>query len=109
MADPVDDSRPGGAYIGIWATARSLEEVEDLVESAVEGSGEWVLDRLYSIERVAYDERPDDLADLPPRRDRSEVHSINIDEWGEGQGPDGPDGDGGGGPERWGTPGGRIS
>ncbi len=109
MADPVDDARPGGAYIGIWATARSLEEVEDLVEAAVEGSGEWVLDRLYSIERVAHDERPDDLADLPPRRDRSEVHSINIDEWGEGKGPGGPDGGGGDGPERWGTPGGRIS
>ena len=119
MADPVDDSHAGGAYIGIWATARSLEEAEDLVEAAVEGSGEWVLDRMYSIERVAYDERPDELGDLPPRRERSEVHSISIDQWGEGEGPgDGPGGGGGdrgdgddardaGG--RWGTPGGRIS
>ena len=111
MADPVDDSRAGGAYVGIWATARSLEEAEDLVEAAVEGSGEWVLDRLYSIERVAFDERPEELADLPPRRDKSEVHSISIDEWGEGEGPDDAGGPppGGGGGERWGTPGGRIS
>ena len=82
------------------------------------GGDEDVLDWEYLHERVAFDERPEDLADLPPRRDRSEVHSISIDEWGEGEGPgDAGDGDaggdgdgtGGGDPERWGTPGGRIS
>ncbi|MEE2973301.1 MAG: hypothetical protein VX672_09260 [Planctomycetota bacterium] len=109
MADPIAE-KSGGAYVSIWATARSLEEAEDLIEAAVEGSGEWLLDRIYSIERVAFDERPDDLGELAPRRDRAEVHSIVIDEWGEGEGPgegDRPPGVGGG--PGWGSPGGRLN
>lgn len=102
MADPVEE-RAGGAYVTIWATARSLEESQDMIEAAVEGSGEWMLDRLYSIERVAFDERPEELAELPPRRERAEVHLIHIDEWGEGESPPEPGGPG------WGTPGGRLS
>ena len=99
---------------GSWATARSLEEAEDLIEASVEGSGEWLLDRVYSIERVAFDERPEELSDLPPRRSRAEVHSIAIDEWGDGNAPGGGPG-GGGSPSGgdsvpdWGTPGGRLS
>lgn len=105
MADPVDE-QPGGAYVAVWATARSLEEAEDLIEAAVEGSGEWMLDRVYSIERVAFDERPEELGDLAPRRERAEVHSIVVDQWGEGDEPPPPGdipGDG------WGSPGGRLS
>ena len=113
MADPID-GKIGGAYIAVWATARSLEEAEDLIEKSVEGSGEWLLDRVYSIERVAFDERPDELSDLPPRRSRAEVHSIAIDEWGDGDAPgSGPGGgqppSGGGSDVGWGTPGGRLS
>ena len=100
MADPVAE-KSGGAYVAVWATARSLEEAEDLIEAAVEGSGEWLLDRIYSIERVAFDERPEDMSELAPRRDRAEVHSIAVDEWGEGDAPPPADGRG------WGPPGGR--
>lgn len=105
MADPVDE-KPGGAYIAVWTTARSLEEAEDLIEAAVEGSGEWMLDRIYSIERVAFDERPEELGDLAPRRSRAEVHSIVVDQWGEGDEPPPPDDRPGGG--GWGAPGGRL-
>lgn len=105
MADPVDE-KPGGAYIAVWTTARSLEEAEDLIEAAVEGSGEWMLDRVYSIERVAFDERPEEMHDLAPRRSRAEVHSIVVDQWGEGDEPPPPgERPGGGG---WGAPGGRL-
>ena len=89
MADPLDE-RIGGAYVTIWATARSLEEAQDLIEAAVEGSGDWLLDRLYSIERVAFDERPEELAELAPRRDGAEVHLIHVDEWGDGEPPPEP-------------------
>jgi hypothetical protein len=69
---------------------------------------------MYSIERVAHDERPDELAELSPRHGRTEVHSIVIDEWGEGEAPDEPGGsagprDSGGSGDSWGTPGGRLS
>ncbi|NCF40496.1 MAG: hypothetical protein GWP75_10315, partial [Planctomycetia bacterium] len=113
MADPAEP-KSGGAYISIWATARSLDEAEELVEAAVEGSGDWIMAAMYSIERVAHDERPDELAELSPRHGRTEVHSIVIDEWGEGEAPDEPGGsagprDSGGSGDSWGTPGGRLS
>ena len=105
MADPAEP-RSGGAYISVWVTARSLDEAEELIEASVEGGGEWIMSAMYSIERVAHDERPDELADLEPRRSRTEVHSIIIDEWGEGDGPDGKPPSPG---SDWGTPGGRLS
>jgi hypothetical protein len=30
---------------------------------------------------VAYDDRPDELGDLPPRRLIAQVHQVNVDEW----------------------------
>ena len=92
-----------------WTVGSLLQgrKAEDLIEAAVEGSGEWMLDRIYSIERVAFDERPEDLGDLAPRRDRAEVHSIMVDEWGEGDEP--PPFGGGSDDGGWGSPGGRLS
>ena len=117
MADPLEDDAMGGAYVTVWATAASLEELEGLVEAAIEESGIWVMHGVYSIERVAYDERPDELQDLAPRRMNTEVHMVVIDEWGSSTPPDAP-GDGGQGPGDappdetdsggWGSPGGRL-
>lgn len=110
MADPSDpETNPGGAYVTVWVTARNLEEAEQLVERSVEEAGEWVMGGMYSIERVAFDERPDELAALALRRTETEVHLIALDEWGSSTPPDAPGGgddvDGG----EWGSPGGRLS
>ena len=91
--------------------------METLVEAAVEDLGDWVMNGVYSIERVAYDERPDELQDLAPRRVATEVHMVGLDEWGGSVPPDAPGGeredasetppdedDSGG----WGSPGGRL-
>lgn len=121
MAEPLDNQSGGGAYVTVWATAANLEELEGLIESAVEEEGDWVMSGVYSIERVAYDERPDELQDLAPRRMDTEVHLVALDEWGgstppdaPGQPPDGPDEETP--PDRddpesggWGAPGGRMS
>ena len=107
MAEPAEP-RAGGAYISVWVTARSLDEAEALIEASVEGGGEWIMSAMYSIERVAHDERPEELADLELRRHQTEVHSIIIDEWGEDDAPDGPGRPPSPGSD-WGTPGGRLS
>jgi len=107
MAEPAEP-RAGGAYISVWVTARSLDEAEGLIEASVEGGGEWIMSAMYSIERVAHDERPEELADLEPRRHQTEVHSIIIDEWGGDEAPDGPGKPPSPGSD-WGTPGGRLS
>ena len=90
MADPMDQENGGGAYITVWVTAANFEQAETLIESAVESSGTWIMTGLYSIERVAFDERPDELLELSPRRLESELHLVVIDEWGSGTPPDRP-------------------
>jgi len=70
-----------GAYVSIWATAGSLGEMEELIDSALAGSPTWRFVEIYTIDRVAFDERPDELADLPPRREKADVHLVSFERW----------------------------
>ena len=70
-----------GAYASIWATANSLAEMETLIDVALEDNQQWEFGEVYTIDRVAFDERPNELVDLPPRRDLSEVHLVNFEAW----------------------------
>ncbi len=79
------EDRHDGAYGNFWLTAASLAEAEDLLEQAVEQAPEWRFLRIYSLDRVAFDERPDDLADLPPRPTRSEVLLQSFEPWSGGE------------------------
>jgi hypothetical protein len=63
----------------IWATAGSLTQLETLIEGVLEQSDEWALVEVYSTDRIAYDERPDELADLAPRRSEAEIHLVSIE------------------------------
>ena len=63
----------------IWATAGSLTQLETLIEGVLEQSGEWTLADIYSTDRIAFDERPDELSDLAPRRSKAEIHRVSID------------------------------
>ncbi len=67
------------ADMSIWATAGSLTQLETLIEAALELSGEWVLADIYSTDRIAFDERPDELSDLAPRLSKAEIHLVSID------------------------------
>jgi len=89
-----------GAYVSIWATAGSLGEMEELIDSALAGSPTWRFVEIYTIDRVAYDERPDELADLPTRREKAEVHLVSFERWPgtvDGREPGGTTGGNGGG------------
>ncbi|MEE8458467.1 MAG: hypothetical protein V3S08_01270 [Phycisphaerales bacterium] len=72
------DTRQGADML-IWATAGSLTQLETLIEGVMEQSGEWVLAEVYSTDRIAYDERPDELSDLAPRYSDAEIHLVSID------------------------------
>ena len=63
----------------IWSTAANLLEAETLVAQELERHTEFELIRVYSIDRVAFDERPDQLNDLAPRQTESGVHLFAID------------------------------
>jgi len=63
----------------IWATAGSLAQLAKLIEQAISRSGPWRFVDFYTVDRVAHDERPDELVDLPPRRKRAEIHLLQVD------------------------------
>ena len=74
----VDDTRQM-ADMSLWATAGSLTELEQLIEGELERTGEWMLGDVYLTDRIAFDERPDELSDLAPRRSGAEIHLVAID------------------------------
>lgn len=77
-ADALEPPRAG--YALAWASAGSLGELQRMVLSRLGEQEEWRFTGLwYALDRVAYDERPDALADLPPRRLRSELHHFAIE------------------------------
>lgn len=112
VAEPTE---PDGtaADIMYWATAGSIGELDDLVHGWFEAHPEWQLRSILSMDRVAFDERPEALASLPYRRARPQIHRAEIERWapigaeggsddeadeshGGGAGPGGGSGSGGG-------------
>jgi hypothetical protein len=85
-----------GAYASVWATANSLSEMERLIATALERFPDWSFVEIYTIDRVAYDERPDDLGDLTPHRRGSQIHLVSVEPWGGPPQPPQPPPGGGG-------------
>ena len=76
------DGANGGveeADLSVWATAGSLSELEELIDAMLRDGREWEFADLYWTDRVAFDERPDDLASIPPRRERAEIHLVSVE------------------------------
>ena len=70
-----------GAYASIWATATSMDDLEHLVERALMDYPQYTLEEYYWKDRVAYDDRPEELNDLPPRVDRDTIHLMTFEPW----------------------------
>jgi hypothetical protein len=70
-----------GAYASIWATARSLEEMDGLIRDALSPYPQWRFLEIFTIDRVPFDERPDELGDLPPRPTASGLHLVEFEPW----------------------------
>ncbi|MDZ4753267.1 MAG: hypothetical protein SGJ11_02065 [Phycisphaerae bacterium] len=86
IAEPIEGDPEAGAYVSFWATAASLAEIEEMISDWFDTQDEWAFKSVYSMDRVAFDERPDELGDLPHRRTKATVHMAEVDRWGE----DGP-------------------
>ncbi|MHC4990766.1 MAG: hypothetical protein ACYTGC_07270 [Planctomycetota bacterium] len=72
-----------GAYASVWLTAKSLADAEQMVQDAIDDHPDWEFGEIYTVDRVAYDERPDELGDLPPRPTEAGVQLVNIEPWTE--------------------------
>ena len=90
VVEPADGSEYHGAYISIWSTAISLGQVEELIADTLAGMPEWIFQSIYSTDRVAFDDRPEELSDLPPRRAAVAVHQVTLDVWGDDGGEQPP-------------------
>ncbi|HWB20840.1 MAG TPA: hypothetical protein VG711_11100 [Phycisphaerales bacterium] len=71
----------GGAYASIWASADCLAELEQLLEKALADYPQYQFAEIFTVDRVAHDERPEFLSDLPLRLTESQVLHIDIDPW----------------------------
>ncbi len=70
-----------GAYASIWATASSRDQLDGLIEEVLRDQKRYVYLETFAVDRVALDERPDELADLPVRRSEPEVHLVSCEGW----------------------------
>ena len=70
---------PQIADMSVWATAGSLGELEELIEDVLNDDDQWEFAEIFSTDRVAFDERPDELSDLAPRRRSTEVHLVSFE------------------------------
>ncbi len=75
------DDPEAGAYLSMWLTANSLSQAEQLIHEELEARAEWSYLETYTLDRIAFDERPDELADLAPRRTEAGVHLVSVDPW----------------------------
>ncbi|MFM7261126.1 MAG: hypothetical protein ACKO3W_11030 [bacterium] len=89
LVQSADGEPDRGAYMTVWMTAGSLAQAEELLEDVLVDHSEWVFESVYTMDRVAYDDRPSSLSHIPPTRRRAAVHEIAIEPWGS-QGGDGP-------------------
>ena len=71
----------GGAYVTLWATAGSVAEVERLAAEHLRAEGRWNFQGFYTLDRVAFDERPEELSELPMRGREPAVHLTFEEPW----------------------------
>lgn len=79
IIEPMSGNADESTFAVVWATAGSLAEMEYLIEQALDAHPHWLLTDIFTIDRIAYDERPDELADLSPKREKARVHLIQFE------------------------------
>ena len=70
----------GFAHAVLWACASSRRELEQMVRDQLAESADWVLRDFYTLDRVAFDDRPEELASVAPKHPKSEIFMFQIDE-----------------------------
>ena len=75
------NEHPSGGYITFWLTAKNTAEVDRLARERLQIENRWLLQSFYTLDRVAFDERPEALDHLPMKGRKSEVHLVEEDPW----------------------------
>ncbi|MHC4910462.1 MAG: hypothetical protein ACYTF9_12150, partial [Planctomycetota bacterium] len=78
------DPDNAGGYLSVWLAAASLAEAEELVRGQIVHHPGWVFGDIYTVDRVAFDERPDELGDIPPRPSETGIYLTSLETWGDG-------------------------
>jgi hypothetical protein len=80
IVEGADEDEPRLGYLFAWVTAGSIAEVQQMIESRLELQDEWrFTGQWYTLDRVAFDDRPEFLQSLSPRRTYSEIHKFTIE------------------------------
>ena len=67
------------AHAETWAFASSRRELESLVRERLDEETDWSFSEFYTLDRVAFDDRPESLVDLSPRHPRSELLMLQVE------------------------------
>ena len=89
LVDRRDGPGSGAGHATVWATARSRTELETLVRERLYHADEWQFGEFYTTDRVAFDDRPEELTDMRPRHPHSEILMMHLDAPGAGIGGNG--------------------
>ncbi|MDG2423607.1 MAG: hypothetical protein P8M22_06495 [Phycisphaerales bacterium] len=69
----------GQAHAMAWVVCGSRNEVESLLRERIEDDTDWSFSEFYTLDRVAFDDRPEALVDLAPRHPRSEIFMLEVE------------------------------
>ena len=79
-ADPVGTSGDAReAHATVWGTAASRDEMELLVRERLRREHPWSVREFYTLDRAAFDDRPEEINWLSPKPGSSAVHMLRID------------------------------
>ena len=79
-ADPVGGAgHAREAHATVWGTAASRDEMELLIRERLRREHPWSVREFYTLDRAAFDDRPEEIDWLSPRPDSSAVHMLQID------------------------------
>jgi len=87
LAHPRHSENGRDGLMQLWASASSLSQLESLIGEAMDNNDEWSVSECLSVVRVAYDDRPEMLNSLKPRRTQPEVHyaTVSVNDSGESE------------------------
>lgn len=72
-------TRRSEAFVSIWITAGSLSAVELFLDQVLDTHPEWSFLSVEAVDRVAFDDRPPELTDMPPRFSEQGIHLVTVD------------------------------
>ena len=84
-----DPTEGQSACVTAWVVSRNRNELESMVQNRVESNSKWFVIDFYTVDRVAFDDRPESMVDLSPRFTKADILSFEIEEMDDPRGSGG--------------------